>query len=159
MSNIDYDGIISDVENRLGQRMPSNLKNGYNGPMIRIYPWQDLPSPWKGIHVEATPEKLKGMGFSVHLDFIEHYYERSVSPEQRSKRQRIIHELEADCERALLIIGRKFRINPRKKQHFLVEQEDVVLYNEWGRDAKIAELLARYITAFNPAIHISANAG
>jgi hypothetical protein len=154
---IDYEGIVSDIGARIGRQVEAGPMEGDNGLIIKAFPWGHLPSPRSKVHVEATPEKEKGNGYSVHLDFLENYTDQRATPEQRLARERLIDELEARLDAASLIIGRAFNIDPRQKRHLIVEQEDVILCDEWGRDAKIAELIAHYITAFTPAVVAAAN--
>lgn len=153
---MDYEGIVSDIVSRIGDDVDARP---VKGDIVKVFPWRHLPSPWSKVHIEATPEKLKGDGYSVHLDFLEDYTEQRATAGMRSARERLIHELEARFDRASLIIGKEFQIDPRPKRHFLVEQEYVVLHDEWGRDAKIAELIAHYITAFTPAVVAASNSG
>jgi hypothetical protein len=156
MNDIDCESIVLDVEARVGYGVANTTLSRRNGYTLKFHAWQELPSPWSEVYVEATPEKRKGLGYSVHLDFVEGYTEAKASDDLRSARQRLVCALEAGRSRAALIIGQEFSIDPRAKRHFLVEQDQVVLYDEWGRDAKIAELIAHYITAFDPAIRTAA---
>lgn len=157
--DIDCHSIQADVASRVGRQVEMKSPRGKNGTMLQFYPWRALSYPWREVHVEATPEKRMGQGFSVHLDFVEHYTEEKASAELRLARQMLVQEAEANLERASLIIGQEFSIDPRPKRHFVVEQNRVVAYGDWARDAKVAELIAHYITAFDPAVRAAASAG
>lgn len=147
---MDCKAIVSDIELRTGHQIVPKVVQGRNGPILKVYPWLDLETKWKRLHVECTPERLRGNGYSVHLDF---YVDGSVIGSDATARSEMLHALKEEKPTALLVIGQPFDLNPRlNKAHILVEQVDCVPFNAWASDAKIAELMAHYVTAFAPTI-------
>ncbi|MCE5322401.1 hypothetical protein LLG46_03680 [bacterium] len=147
---INYEAVVSDIKSRTGLTITSKVVNGKNGPILKVFPWCDLTNKWKRVHVECTPEKQRGNGYSIHLDF---YIEGSITGSDAIIRNELLDVIEEEKLTALRIIGQPFELNPRPhKANVLVEQVNCVPFNAWARDAKIAELMAHYISAFTPAI-------
>ncbi|MHB1001910.1 MAG: hypothetical protein ACYC27_21935 [Armatimonadota bacterium] len=153
---LNSEGVVNFYKNLLGRNVESKIKEYDNGSIIKVFPWDTLQKPWNKMHIEATPEKKIGEGYSVHFDFYR-LNPKDMTSYDESARQDFLDYLISIMPATKEIINEPFNIDPRKKMHFLVEQVDVIPYDTSNIEKRIANLMYQYTLAFDLAVRASAN--